>query len=220
MKSLLAAIAVSFFSTTVVADALYEELPSKINPDERYVFYSHGLIVEGSDETPRHPEYGIYDFPSIKQALFGIGGFNLVAHHRPLDTDVDEYVSLLESWVRSLLQAGVDATDITLIGFSRGGHITALTASQLQDYEINTVLIATCFDGDIEANPPIHISGRLLSIYESSDSAGPCEKLAARSEVNSFDEINITTGKKHGAFYTPSRYWINPIREWLQRIDN
>ena len=82
----------------VVAETPYEEFPSQINPDERYVFYSHGLIVEGNNETPIHPEYGKYEFPSIKRELFEIGGFNLIAHHRPENTDIDEYVNLLESW--------------------------------------------------------------------------------------------------------------------------
>jgi hypothetical protein len=26
------------------------------------VIYSHGLIVEGDDPRPVHPEYGVYDF--------------------------------------------------------------------------------------------------------------------------------------------------------------
>ena len=78
-KSILVTLVISLFSTVVVAETLYEEFPSQINPGERYVFYSHGLIVEGDNETPIHPEYGKYAFPAIKRALFEIGGFNLMA---------------------------------------------------------------------------------------------------------------------------------------------
>lgn len=219
MKSIIVAIALSLCSTVAIAEAIYEEFPSRINPDEKYVFYSHGLIVEGNDETPTHPQYGKYEFPSIKRKLFEIGGFNLIAHHRPENTDIDQYVNLLGSWVVSLIEAGVDPSAITLIGFSRGAHLTALTASQLQGYEINTVLMASCFDGDIASNPPISLTGRLLSIFESTDTAGPCGKLAARSQLSSFDEISIATGRKHGAFYVPLEVWLDPIEEWLHRDD-
>ena len=200
LPPILPAIVVSLATSTAVAETLYEQFPSQINSDEKYVFYSHGLIVEGDDASPIHPEYGMYEFPAIKQALFEIGGFNLIAHHRPKNTDIEQYANLLKSWVMSLIQAGVAPADITLIGFSRGAHLTALAASQLQAYEINTVLMASCFDGDIVSDPPISLSGRLLSIYETSDTAGPCQKLAARSQLNSFDEIAISTGRKHGTF--------------------
>jgi len=75
MYSKFVAIAVSLFSTIVVAEAIYEEFPSQINPGEKYVFYSHGLIVEGTDKTPTHPEYGKYEFPAIRQEIFEMGGF-------------------------------------------------------------------------------------------------------------------------------------------------
>lgn len=220
MNSIFVAIAISLTSTTVLAETLYEGFPSQINPGEKYVFYSHGLIVEGTNATPTHPEYGIYEFPSIRQEIFEIGGFNLIAHHRPQNTDIGEYVDLLESWVIYLMEAGVDSNDITLIGFSRGAHLTALASNKLQSFEINTILMAICFNGDIVVDPPISLSGRLLSIYETTDAAGHCGELASRSQLKSFDEISITTGKKHGAFYTPQEYWLNPIREWFQRYDS
>ena len=53
---------------------LYDHFPDAIHADERYVIYSHGLIVEGNDPKPISPKYGQYDFPAIKQALFSAGG--------------------------------------------------------------------------------------------------------------------------------------------------
>lgn len=198
------------------ADALYELFPTEIHPNEKYVFYSHGFIVEGSNETPVHPEYGRYEFPAIKQKLFALGGFNLIAHHRPEGTDVQLYVAQLETWVNRLLEAGVDEKNITLIGFSRGSLLTANASSRFHDTQINTVLMAACFEGDITANPPLRLGGRVLSVYEISDTAGSCEKLAARSDTRSYDEIAIATGKGHGAFYEPVEDWIGPIREWMR----
>lgn len=199
----------------VHGETLYESFPTTINPDERYVFYSHGLIVEGNNPRPEHAEYGVYDFPAVKDSLFSIGGFNLIAHHRPANTDITEYVNQFSQWVNQLLDAGVPATNITLIGFSRGSHLTALTAAKFNEHPINTVLMAGCFDDDMNFNPPISLSGRFLSIYETTDAAGSCRKLGERGSLISFEEQAITTGKKHGAFYTPSMAWIAPIQQWM-----
>ncbi len=88
---------------------IYTDFPKEIHPNERYVFYSHGKIVEGTNEKPVSPEFGEYDFPAIKQALFGNGGFNLIAYHRPKDVDMDLSADLLASWVRKLIDAGREA---------------------------------------------------------------------------------------------------------------
>jgi len=203
-------------SNLIYGEVLYETFPEEIHAEQKYVFYSHGFIVEGSNETPVHPEFGRYDFPAIKQKLFGLGGFNLIAHHRPSDTDVQQYVAQMESWINRLLDAGVDEQNITLIGFSRGSQLTARASSKFNDRRINTVLMAACIDEDIVANPPLQLGGRVLSIYEISDAAGSCDKLAARSDTVTYDEIAIATGKSHGAFYTPAEEWVGPIRNWMR----
>ncbi len=207
---------IAIYPTIVFGESLYEEFPNEINPAEKYVFYSHGFIVEGDNETPVHPEYGKYEFPAIKEEIFEMGGFNLIAHHRPKNTEVEQYVNQLESWVNRLIDAGVAESNITLIGFSRGSQLTARTSSRFQNKNINTVLMAGCFDGDIDSNPPLILGGRLLSIYETTDMAGACGKLAARSTLSSSDEIAISTGRKHGAFYTPLKEWLGPIKNWLR----
>jgi hypothetical protein len=204
-------------ATCANAQTLYENFPSEINADEKYVFYSHGFIVEGENERPVHEEFGVYDFPAIKEELFAIGHFNLIAHHRPANIAIEDYVEKFTAWVNSLLDAGVSPTNITLIGFSRGSHLTALTADRLNEHDINTVIMAGCMEGDITVDPPITLSGRFLSIYETTDTPGSCQQLASRSQLTTFDEIEITTGKKHGAFYTPLNAWISPIKEWYLR---
>jgi len=90
-----------------------------------------------------------------------------------------------------------------------------MTAARFNDHEINTVLMAGCFNGDMALEPPITLGGRLLSIYETTDVPGSCRKLAARSKLATFDEYHINTGLKHGAFYRPSESWLGHIRQWL-----
>jgi hypothetical protein len=197
---------------------IYDRFPDSIHAGERYVIYSHGMIVEGDDPKPISPKYGQYDFPAIKQSLFTEGGFNLIAYQRPKSSD-DSYADTLKSWVRRLLDAGVRPSRITLVGFSRGAQLTALASSDLAAMGINTALLAICEDGDVSQTPGLTLGGNLLSIYESSDELGSCGKLAARSHVKSFTEVSISTGKKHGAFFQPLPQWIQPLRVWIAKTN-
>ena len=193
---------------------IYDRFPDSIHASERYVIYSHGMIVEGNDPKPISPKYEQYDFPAVKQALFSGGGFNLIAYQRPKSLD-DTYADTLKSWVRRLLDAGVKPSRITLVGFSRGAQLTALASSDLASVGINTALLAICEDGDVSQASGLMLGGNLLSIYETSDELGPCGKLAARSRLKSFNEVAISTGKKHGAFFQPLPEWTRPLKAWI-----
>jgi len=207
---------VTLFKGSVLAGELYTEFPFDIDAEAAYVIYSHGLIVEGESETPVHPSWGTYDFPAIKSALSRAESYHVVAHHRPANTEVAAYVEQLENWVRQLVEHGVSPQRITLIGFSRGGEITARTASRLKPLPINTVLLATCWAHGVQDEPEISFSGRFLSIYETSDVALSCRKLATRSEaLDEFEEIAISTGEEHGAFFRPRPEWVEPLLNWL-----
>jgi hypothetical protein len=198
---------------------LYTQFPSVIHADETYVIYSHGLIVEGDDPTPTSAKYGVYEFPGIKQALFEGGGFNLIAVQRPKNVEFDSHVSTLESWVRRLLDAGVKPSRITLVGFSRGGQLTAFASGHLASKGINTAILAICSEGDFGVDPPLALGGNFLSIYETSDTLGSCAKLAQRSHLASFKEVSIWTGRGHGAFFQPLPEWLRPLKEWIAKTN-
>jgi hypothetical protein len=210
---------------TAKAVEIYDHFPEAIHASERYVIYSHGLIAEGSDPQPVSPKYGQYDFPAIKQAIFENGGFNLIAPQRPKDPDYNNYVTTVESWVHQLMKAGVKPGRITLIGFSRGGQLTALISSRLAQDGINTAILAICEDGDFVSGPPLPgpehpvLGGNFLSIWETSDQLGSCGKLAARSHLKSFQEVSISTGKTHGAFFQPLADWVRPLKAWIAQTN-
>lgn len=216
MKKLIAMMITLSTSLSTMAIELYTEFPEKINPNERYVIYSHGLIVEGNNPRPEHPEFGIYEFEKIKKALFNESDFNLIAHHRPENTHIEQYVETLVSWVDRLIRAGVKPSRITLVGFSRGSHLTAFASDRLAEVGINTALLASCMKGDIPTQPPLTMGGNLLSIYETTDVMGTCRKLAARSKLASFQEILISTGLTHGAFFQPLPEWVEPLKGWIR----
>jgi hypothetical protein len=197
---------------------IYDQYPDSVHAGERYVIYSHGLIVEGNDPKPISPKYGQYDFPAIKQSLFSAGAFNLIAYQRPKSSD-DSYADTLKSWVHRLIDAGVAPTRITLVGFSRGAQLTALASSGLASAGINTALLAICENGEVSHAPGLNLGGNLLSIYEKSDELGSCGQLAARSHLKSFKEVAISTGKKHGAFFQPLPEWIRPLRAWIAKTN-
>ncbi len=196
---------------------LYEQFPNHIYASQRYVIFSHGFIAEGDDPKPVSPKFGLYDFPALKQALFLGGGFNLIAVQRKKNLPIETHVSQLESWVHGLRAAGVPASRITIVGFSRGAQITAMASSHLVAEGINTALLAICADSDFvdDANKPVSLGGNFLSIYETSDQYGSCAKVAKRSHLTSFKEVAISTGKSHGAFFEPRPDWIKPLKEWI-----
>jgi hypothetical protein len=207
------------FPFSTEAASIYTSFPDTVHSSERYVIYSHGLIAEGDDPRPISPKFGQYNFPAIKQAIFEGGGFNLIAYQRQRNADFDTYVATLEFWVRRLLDAGVKPSRITLVGFSRGGQLTAYASSNVASDGINTAILAICTGGDFYRDPPLILRGNLLSIYETSDEVGSCAKLAARGHLLSFTEVAISTGRGHGAFFQPLPAWLAPLKEWIRRTN-
>lgn len=201
-----------------MAADVYSDFPDLIDPLRSYVIYSHGRIVEGDDPRPVHERWGMYDFPAIVSKLAEDSSFVMIAHHRSENSDLDAYVDRLEEWVRKLTEAGVEPERITLVGFSRGGYMTAVAASRLKPMSINTALLGTCWKTLAKDRPDLTFSGRLLSIYETTDSMQSCEEMAANSTLlSSFEEVPISTGKEHGAFYTPLSAWVDPLLLWIKK---
>lgn len=199
-----------------VAGALYTSFPEKIKPNEKYVFYSHGLIVEGDNLMPVDKRWGVYDFIAVRKALAD-PHYNLIAYHRPKQTVADEFAEKLASDVRKLLKAGVKAENITLLGFSRGGEITLLASDKLRLDKINTILLAVC-GGFVKEHREYQGYGKVFSIYETSDFAGSCQFLTDRNNnIHSFQEATISTGKEHGAFYQPLPQWLKQVKTWVKQ---
>jgi len=125
------------------------------------------------------------------------------------------HVQQLESEVQRLLAAGVKPGRITLVGFSRGGQITAVASSHLASKGINTAILAICTDGDFPDDTSLALGGNFLSIYETSDEVGSCAKLAEHSHLASFKEVAVSVGKAHGTFFQPRPQWIQPLKNWI-----
>ncbi|MBE1299335.1 MAG: alpha/beta hydrolase [Alteromonadaceae bacterium] len=217
IRKLCTALLFSAVATVTNAGEVYSQLPSEIKASDAYVFYSHGYIVEGDNPTPRDSRFGWgkYDFPAIKKSLAD-SPFHVIATHRSKNTNPFDYSKSLAKQVRTLLEAGVKPSNITIMGFSRGAFITGLTSNLLKDTPVNTIILAGCGRLVTRQHDDISVYGDVLSVYEASDRASTCARLKDKSpDVKSYQEISINTGLSHGAFYRPIPEWIEPVKQWI-----
>lgn len=178
------------------------------------VIYLHGRIIEEQGPTAVSPEFGPYRYDAILDSLRA-GGFQVLSDLRPRGTDPAQYAERVAGQVDSLLNASVVPARIAVIGFSKGGGIAILTAARLRRTDVTFVFMAACTEGNAE----LAIAGRVLSVFEHSDSLGrSCGALFARALPGTVSaERQINTGLKHGAFYQPRPAWLEPVRAWIRR---
>ena len=187
----------------VEAQQIVATTPAAPDPTETYVIYLHGRIVEDLGPRPTDSRFGLYDYPAILEALASKGA-TVISSQRPSGTNVNEYAGVVIAQVEELIQLGVPPEQVVVVGFSKGGDIAIHASSFLRRPQVRFVLLAACWPRPAE--PQLRLTGRVLSIYETSDSlAGDsCKPLAQHPEApQSFREMSISTGLSHGAFYTP-----------------
>jgi hypothetical protein len=179
------------------------------------VIYLHGRIIEDQGPAAVSPEFGAYEYHAILDSLRA-AGLVVLGEVRPRGTDMDRYAERVAAQVDSLLGAGVPPAGVAVIGFSKGGGIAMRASARLRRTDLTFVFLASCGGGD----PGLVVAGRILSVYEESDSLGrSCGPLFARARRGSVhSERQIRTGKGHGAFYRPRPEWLAPVRAWIRRV--
>jgi hypothetical protein len=185
----------------------------------RYLIYLHGRIVEDKGRRPTDPAFGIYEYDAILDSLRH-SGFVVLSDQRPSGTDSDSFATHVAQQVDSLLRLGVAPQAITVIGFSKGGWIAILASSRLHNPAVSFVFMGACGPWAFERSD-LHVSGRLLSLYETSDSLGvSCAPLfARRSPGTQAREIALTLGLGHGTFFQPRPAWLAPAETWAHGRD-
>jgi hypothetical protein len=199
----------------VNAQGVFTELPDKIDTQARYLFYLHGAIVENKGLRPVSERYGVYEYEKIL-ATFKARGFMVISEARPRNTNTGQYVQKVVSQVKDLLQAGVPPGNITVVGASKGGFITLLISTALQNKEVNFVILAGCNNAVLRFD--IDLYGNILSIYDEKDEiAGSCEKIFEKSTgLNAHKELKLKVGTGHGIVYKPLAEWIEPAVRWAK----
>jgi hypothetical protein len=181
-----------------------------------YLIFLHGRIVEEGGRRPTDPTFGVYEYDAILDSLKQSGSI-VLSQQRPPGIPVDTFANRLVRQVDSLLRLGVAPERITIVGFSRGGAIAILASSKLKNPALSFVFMGACGDWAFD-RPDITVTGRMLSLYETSDTLGvSCAKLFARAGPGSATkEIALSLGLGHGTFFQPQSAWISPVLEWTR----
>ncbi len=187
---------------------------------ERHLIYLHGRIVQDQQSArPRHPRFGYYEMDAIL-AAFRNRGFAVSGEIRPKAATVADSADRVVAQVRRLLDSGVPADHVTVVGASMGAGIALAAAARLQQSGLRFAVLGACLSGsvrELRAQGPGPI-GHVLSIREASDAlTEPCPSWKndpTRSPTLEAREIVLHTGLGHGFLYGPLPEWVNPVAEW------
>ena len=197
------------------------EFPASIDPSQKYLFYLHGRIIEDQGLPAISPDFGEYEYAAILKKLRE-HGFVVISEQRPKNTDSVEYASRVIEQITTLLNAGVPAKNITVVGASKGAGIAIYISHFLANEEVNFVIMGICHPDIVKdlKQQQISLYGNVLSIYDFADDeyAGSCEELFSYSEDNGglsrHAEIVLSVGTGHGILYKPLDEWILPAVQW------
>jgi len=207
---------------TTVSDLSAYAFPNSINSTTQYLFYLHGRIVKELGIHAVSPDFGEYQYVAILERLTGYG-FTVISEQRPKNADTTEAAERVAGQVTTLLDAGVPASNITVIGASKGAAIAIEVSHLLENAQVNFVIMGICHPDTIAEfkRNGTSLHGNVLSIYDFADTqyAGSCKELFEYSEgagLTRHDEIVLQVGSGHGILYQPLDEWIVPAMEWAQ----
>jgi hypothetical protein len=196
--------------------------PASIDPAKEYLFYLHGKIIEDQGLPAISPDYGEYEYLAILDRLSSYG-FVVISEPRSKDTDSWAYAQKITREVKALVNAGVPAKNLTIVGASKGGGIAILVSNSLQNKDVHYVIMAICDPATVKdlIQNNVSLSGNVLSIYDYKDElAGSCQDLFAFSEgkgLSQHNEIVLKVGTGHGVLYKPLAEWITLIIQWVKK---
>ena len=164
-------------------------------------------------------EFGFYEYQKILDTLAG-HDLTVISEVRSDDTKIKPYAKKIAQQVNDLMKKGVPPGNITVAGFSKGGKITLVTASNLANAQVNYVVLAGCLRNASEfiKKFKLNLTGRVLSLVDHRDDTfASCEAMFKHSSgALEHQEIILKTGRGHGVFYTPDDRWVLPIVDWIK----
>ncbi len=213
--SLFVAVLVGLLPFHLFAGEVLKAPPSQPDPKAKYLFYMHGRYVEGKGAN------ATYQYPAILDALAD-KGLIVIGEVRPT-TSPGAYSQTIARQIKGLLGAGVPAKNITVAGHSKGGFISMLSASRVQNDAIKFGIFAGCgVEGTVFHRPYMQfykrsanrMRGRFLVAWDADDKVGrDCDLVMEKAGVD-FRNLVFKTGNGHQLFYKPKPVWIDPIAEF------
>ena len=200
----------------VVNTSTLQHIPDNPDSTKRYLFYLHGLIVEEAGIRPRSEEHGYYEYELIREEL-AREGFIVISEVREKGTQIKPYAEKIASQIKKLLANMVPPGNITIVGASRGGVISAYVSTMLQEKGLNYVFLAGLLEKYLE-DENLKLYGNVLSIHDLSDklSITPALYFQRSEGLGNFKQITLDLGIGHGLVYKPYREWLDPILEWVK----
>ncbi len=194
---------------------IFQSVPDNPDSSKRYLFYLHGLIVEEAGIRPISEEHGYYEYQKILKEL-AREGFIVISEARKKGTAIKPYAEKIVSQVKQLLQRGISPKNITIVGASKGGVISAYVSNLLREKEINYVFLAGLFEKCL-ADENLKLYGKVLSIHDRADnlSITPGLYFERSAGLGHFDQIVLALDVGHGLIYKPYREWIDPLLAWV-----
>ena len=198
-----------FFLVAITFSSCNAQLPTK------HIFYLHGRIIEQQGKNAISEQYGKYELDSIITALKVENGI-VHAEIRNSNVDYKLYAEKVSKQIDELLESGIEAKNITVIGASKGA-IIACNISSLNTNAINYVFLAGNNDYQ-EMNNEWKFHGQVLCIYDSSDDIAGKNYDYWKAKDNfttKFEQIELKTNLGHGFLYKPLNVWIEPTKKWI-----
>lgn len=212
MRRMIAIVVVALFATP----AFGEESPARA----RHLIYLHGRIVQDQQNPrPRHERYGHYEMKEIVEALRR-NGLVVTAEIRPKSISVDEAADRTVEQVRRLLESGVPADHVTVLGASMGAAIALRTAVRLKEPDVRFILLSPCLSANVPAvakEEGAYPVGHVLAVREESDiPSTDCSPWSSDESPPGLhaQEIVVNTGLGHGFLYRPLDSWLLPAVQW------
>ncbi|MGW8193112.1 MAG: alpha/beta hydrolase [Desulforhopalus sp.] len=189
--------------------------PEKPDCSKRYLFYLHGLIVEMAGTRPKSEEHGYYEYDLILKELARTGCI-VISEVREKNTQIEAYAEKIANQIKQLVQKGVPAANIIVVGASKGGIIAAYVSNGLQDKEVNYLILAGLFEKCL-VDADLKLYGKVLSIHDRADSQSMTPEIYFdRSKgLGNFQKIVLNLDIGHGLIYRPYREWLDPMLTWL-----
>ena len=196
---------------------ILQHVPANPDSTKHYLFYMHGLIVEVAGIRPKSEEHGYYEYQLILEEL-AREGFIVISEAREKDTQIQPYAEKIVAQIKKLLANKVPPGNITIVGASKGGIISAYISTMLQEKEINFVFLAGLFEKCL-VDEKLKLYGNVLSIHDRADKLSMTPELYfQRSEgLGKFKKIVLDLDVGHGLIYRPYREWLDPMLDWLKR---
>lgn len=89
---------------------------------KQYIFFLHNKFLEDHSFEEKHPKYGGAEYETILNKLRGQNTV-VISEKRKAGTNPAVYAEKVKKQIESLLEKGIPAGNIPVVGTSQGGYI-------------------------------------------------------------------------------------------------